>query len=207
MAIATYTDLVGAVKDWLGRANDSEYLTEARVGDMIAFAEADIYRRLRVREMEAAVDLTVDDQTVDLPTGYVETRRIYLTGSPLLMLEYRAPPQFWGEVKAATTGQPSTYTIEGDSIVFGPAPDATYTGKHLYYKKLPALSSATNTLFTDNPDLFLYGALMHAAPFTGAEDAARMQMFAGLFETAVARAQQQSDRSRYSGAPLVMRVG
>ena len=102
MAISTYAELVSAVRDWLGRAEDATYLPETRVNDMIAFAEADIYRRLRVREMETAVDLTVNAQAVDLPTNYVETRRIYLDGSPLIMLEYRAPAQFWAEAKAAT---------------------------------------------------------------------------------------------------------
>ncbi|HET7157817.1 MAG TPA: hypothetical protein VFI62_02405, partial [Burkholderiales bacterium] len=38
-----------------------------------------------------------------------------------------------------------------------------------YYKKLAALSTAVHTLFTDNPDLYLYGALAAAHPFLKAD--------------------------------------
>jgi hypothetical protein len=34
-----------------------------------------------------------------------------------------------------------------------------------YYKKLDALSSALNSLYTANPDLYLYAALAASAPY------------------------------------------
>lgn len=206
MAISTYSDLVSAVRDWLGRANDSTYLTESRVGDMIAFAEADIYARLRVRAMESSADITIDAQTESLPSDFIEARRLYLDTSPLDVLEYVGPVQFWQAFADTRTGRSTHFTIEGGSLVFGPYPDATYTGKLLYYARPAALSSATNAIFTANPDLFLYGTLAHAAPFTGAEDAPRMAVFAQMFNAALARVQTESDRDLAS-VPLTIRAG
>lgn len=205
MTIATYADLTAAVRDWLGRTNDSVALTDARVADAVRLAEVDIYERLRVREMETSGDLTINAQTVAIPTGMIGVRRLYITSDPLLELEYMAPPQFWGSFGANITGQPWAYTMEGDNFVFGPSPSATYTGKLLYWKRLAALSSAVNSLFSNQPDLWLYGALSHAAVFTrDMEDAA---LWKGKFAEAMARAEMSNEKSRFGGAPLVMRGG
>ncbi len=206
MAISTYSDLVSAVRDWLGRANDSAYLTESRVGDMVTFAEADIYSRLRVRAMEIRTEITIDGQREALPTDFIEARRLYLDTSPFEMLEYVGPVQFWQAFADDRTGRPTHFSIEAGTLVFGPHPDQTYTGKLLYYARPAALSSATNDIFTANPDLFLYGTLMHAAPFTGAEDAPRMDMFKRMFTAALDRAQAESDRD-IASVPLTIRAG
>lgn len=206
MAISSHSDLVAAVRDWLGRANDTTNLTTARVEEMIAFAEADIYARLRVRDMETSTALTISAQSVALPTNLLEVRRLYLDGSPLINVQYLAPSQFWVEHRANVASRPRTYTIEGGAILFGPMPDATYTGRLLYYARPAALSGATNAIFTAWPQLFLYGALTHAAPFIGAEDEGRLQAMREMYELTLLRAQQQSDRAP-SGAPLTIRVG
>jgi hypothetical protein len=205
MALATYQNVVDAVRDWLARPNDTTLLTDTRIDDFIVMAEADIYDGLRVRDMETAADLTVSAQTAALPTGYLETRRLYLDGSPLLTVDYMAPSQFWSEFRVATPGRPRAYTIEGANLVFGPAPDATYTGKHLYYRRFPTLSSATNALFTARPNLWVYGALRHAALFVGADE--RKPVWDNAFVEEMGLAQRASDRGAYSGAPLVIRVG
>jgi len=205
VALASYNDLLAGIRDWLGRENDTANLPSTRLGDLVAFAEAEIYARLRVRHMEASADLTVSGQSAALPEGYIEMRRLYLDGTPLRPLAYVAPPQFWATFTNGLTGNPSAYTIEGENIVFGPVPDQDYTGKILYWRRLPALSTETNSLYSANPDLWLYGALSHAQPFIG-EDA-RLATWRTLFENALARAQQQSDRDRYSGAPLRIRTG
>jgi hypothetical protein len=49
--------------------------------------------------------------------------------------------------------------------VFGPIPDASYTAKLLYYRKMPAISSTAHALFTANQDLYLYGSLVSAEPY------------------------------------------
>ena len=205
MALTTYLELTAAVRDWIGRTNDTVYLTDTRVADVVRLAEVDIYERLRVREMEASADLTINAQTVAIPTDMIGVRRLYLDADPRVEMEYMAPPHFWGQFSATVTGQPYAYTMEGDSFVFGPAPDATYTGKLLYWRRLPALAGATNALFNRQPDLWLYGGLAHAAIFT--QDDEQLARFKQLFADGIARADMSNERARYGGAPLVMRVG
>lgn len=207
MAITTYTGLVSAVRDWLGRTNDTVYLTDDRIADCIRFAEADIYERLRVREMEAYDFMSVDGQSEQLPAGLIGIRRAYLDTDPIAELEYMAPPQFWGTFHAVTTGRPWAFTQEGDNIVYGPAPDATYTVKILYWKRLDALSpnANPNNLFLRQPDLWLYGALSHACVFTRNDEL--MLTFKGAFAEALARADLSNEKARYGGAPLMMRPG
>lgn len=207
MAITTYATLVDAVRDWLGRANDTELLTDARIADCIRFAEADIWERLRVREMETYEFATVDGQSESLPSGCLGIRRAYVDTDPIVELEYMTPPQFWGTFSQVTTGKPWAYTQEGDNIVYGPAPDQTYTVKIVYWKRMDALAPNTtpNYLFQRQPDLWLYGTLAHACVFT--QDDERLATFKGAFAEALSRADMSNEKARWSGSPLMVRPG
>lgn len=207
MAITTYATLVDAVRDWLGRASDTTYLTDARIGDCIRLAEADIYERLRVREMETPYSLSVTGQSMTLPTGLIGIRRAYLDTDPKVELQYMAPPQFWGEFDETGTGRPWAYTQEGGLMVFGPSPDATYTCKLIYYKRPDALAPnvTPNDLFVYQPDLWLYGTLAHACVFT--QDDERLATFKQAFAEALARADLSNEKARWGGAPMMVRPG
>lgn len=204
MALATHADLLAAIRDWLARPDDSATLPTERLADLVRIAEGDIYARLRVRQMETTVTLPVEGQSVALPADFLELRRLWITADPRLVLEYRAPPQFWREFASQVTGRPRGYTIEGDNLLLGPTPDASYVAAIHYYRVLPPLATALNSLFTAYPELFLYGALVHAAKFIG-EDA-RLPVWREAYADAMGRAQQASDRA-VSGAPLTIRMG
>jgi hypothetical protein len=88
---------------------------------------------------------------------------------------------------------PNFYTIFGDEVRFGPLPDSAYTVELWYYKKLAALSGAVNSLFTSNPDLYLYGTLAAATPFL--KNDARV----GLWEAQYASVRDQLNRSEEAG--------
>jgi hypothetical protein len=76
----------------------------------------------------------------------------------------------------------------------------------LYYQQVPALSdSATgNWLLTAAPDLYLYGALIHSAPYL-VEDG-RTAVFAQMYGAAVNQLNLQSEASKTSGAGLKLKV-
>lgn len=165
MSITTYGELQTAVANWLHRVGESGL--SDRSAEWIALAEDRINLELRIRPMETESDLTVSSQSVGLPTGHVGTRRIYLSGSPNKPLDYMTPDIFWQTFLATQTGTPKAFTIEGDSLKFGPAPDDSYTGKHLYYKAFTSLSgsSDTNWLLSNARGLLLYGALLEASHY------------------------------------------
>lgn len=162
MAISTYAELRTAVENWVKRAD-----LDDRIPEFIALAESRIARKLRIREMEASADVSITGgtRTASLPTGFREIKRLYLNASPITFLEYMTPQDYWSRYAATNQGKPVVFTIEGSDFVFGPIPDSSYTAKALYYKALDALASSVHGVFTANPDLYLYGALVATEPY------------------------------------------
>lgn len=168
MSISTFAELKTALANFSDRAD-----LAARLGEFVALAETRIFYGsqeapfnsdpLRIRAMETSTDLTINAQTVALPTRYLGLRRQYISGDNGLKIDMVSPDAFWGEFSSPTySGRPFRYTIEGENFVFGPLPDATYTGKLLYWQKFAALSADgdTNWLLANAPAAYLQGALI-----------------------------------------------
>lgn len=140
---------------------------------------------------------------VPLPSRFVSARRLFLSKDPNKRLDMFQPMDFWAKYLSATQGEPKGFTIEGDFMVFGPAPDATYTLRLLYYRRPQAIATAVSRLFTENPDLYLYNALIHASPFLN--DDPRALTWASIAEQIVTDMEKADRKDRYSGAPAQMR--
>lgn len=165
MTISTYAELKTAVANLLNRSD----LT-SRIPEWIAGAETRINygsfeppfvsEPLRVRAMETSANLTVNGQSVALPTRFLQARRIYLSGDTGRRVDPISPDQFWLQYVRTSADTPREFTIEGENILFGPTPDATYTGKILYYQGIAALSADgdTNWLVTNAPYAYVHGA-------------------------------------------------
>jgi len=109
--------------------------------------------------------------------------------------------------KASTTsGRPQYYAVTGEQFEFLPAPDDTYNAELVYFAELEALSDSntSNWLLTTAPDVYLYGTLAHSAPFLGEDQ--RIQVWASLYEAALAGLNRASDTARYSGTGLRMKL-
>ncbi len=202
MAITTFAELKTAIANWLERDD----LTN-RIPEFVSLAEDRIGLEtdIRIRAMETSSDLTVDAQTVALPTRYLESRRIYLDGTPRRRLDFLTPENFWIRNLSTQTSQPQFFTVEGEDLVFGPAPDSTYTGKHLFYQKFASLSADTDTnwILTNARGLLLYGSLLEAEPFI--KNDPRLTLWASLYDDLVEKVKKSDKRDRYSGAPLMAR--
>jgi hypothetical protein len=157
MSISTYAELVTALENWTHRDG-----LDNRIPEFIVLAEARIGREVKARQMEQRVS-TSAAQIVDVPSDFVSMRAIRIQGSSIGWLDYMSPDKYFSTTPSDTTSTIKKYTIFGDEIVFPATP--TGTVEMWYFKKLAALSSATNTLFTSNPDLYLYGAMAAATPF------------------------------------------
>ncbi len=200
MSINNYGELKVAVANWLAR----DSLTE-RVPEFIQLAEQRIYLTLRVRELETNADLTTvaSQRTNTLPSGYLQFRALYVSGSPNRRLEYRTPINYWSIWASSTAAKPKIFTIEGENVLYGPVPDGVYTVTTLYYQKLSAFSSDSdsNSLFTKAAGLWLYGALLEAAPMLG--DDPRILLWAQMWDDILDRVQEADKRDRHSGDALV----
>ena len=162
MSIATYAELQSAISNWLDRSDLTSY-----TADFITIGESGIAREVRsqIQEQRTTASLSTTSPYINLPSDYLEHRSLWLSTSPKVNLEYLAPGEFFDRHPSTSTGSPTSFTIIGDEIRFGPIPDSAYTVELWYWKKLTALSSAVNTLFTGNPDLYLYASLAAAEPF------------------------------------------
>lgn len=190
MGLSTYGQLKAAIADWLERSD----LTE-RTGDFIALAESRINRTLRARclESDAALTATPGSRSVPLPPGFREGLGLWLeTGTGRCALGFRDPAEM--EV-AKTAGPPGVWGVDGERLVFDRPCDRAY-GLTLRMLGRLALSDSqpVNGVLTDYPDLYLFGALVEAAPYL--RDADMLALFAARFDAALTEARIKEGRSR-----------
>jgi len=204
MSISTYSELQSAVADFLNRDD-----LAAVVPTFISLAEARINRELRHFDMEARSSLTIDGRYVDVPADWAETVRIHATFSgttyDLELISQNDMAQM-RESGADATGRPQFYALTAGQIEVFPTPGESYTGEIVYYARIPSLSdgNTTNWLLTKYPDIYLYGALVHSAPYL--DEDARAQTWAALYQSAVDAANMESDKARFSGTGLRMMI-
>lgn len=183
----TYAGLQASIADWLNRAD----LT-AQIPDFITLAHADLNQRLRVRQMVNRATITIAAELVNLPVDWVAPISLRIQGQGVLSCidsDAMAEQKFEGNDQSST---PSSYCVVGSQFEFGPIPGQSYTGLLVYYAQVPPLSisNPTNWLLTTSPGLYLFGALMAAAPFL--KDDARLETWGQLAAEAFT-ALQQSD--------------
>lgn len=174
----TYTGLKASIADFLNRAD----LTAA-IPDFIVLAEAEMNRRIKSRRNISVSTVTINSEYVTAPTDIYKIAWLNYTDIPSLSPTYFTPDNFPLEL-ATVTARPRWYTLQASTAQFrfGPAPDQSYTASLTYWARLAALSSA-NWLLTDHPDVYLYGALKHSAPYL--VDDKRIAIWNGLFEAAL----------------------
>jgi hypothetical protein len=203
MTITTYATLKTAVADFLNRDD----LTSV-VPTFIALAEADMQRKVRHWRMETRSTAQLDTQFSAIPSDWVETIRFYLTTGETSRLELISQAEMIDrkEADSNVTGRPYYYAMTGSQFELYPVPDGTYAGELLYYAKIPALSDSatTNWLLTNAPDAYLYGALIHSAPYL--KDDARIQIWAALYQSAIDGLNTSSNDARHSGTGLRMKI-
>lgn len=203
MALSNYTELKASIADFLNRDD----LTTV-IPDFITLAEAQINRDIRHYEMENRATADLDQQYLDRPSDWLETIRINITSGGTRTLDLLSAASMSDKRAGAenTTGEPKFYRHAERAFEVFPSPDGTYEVELLYYQKIPALSdgNATNWLLTDHPDIYLYGALMHSAPYL-AEDA-RVGVWVQLYSAARDRINQSGEDASFSGSGLTLKV-
>lgn len=199
MALTTYSELQTAIANWLDRSDLS-----SRIPEFIALAEARFGRELRTREMEtrSTASTTAGDRTYGLPAGYVQMRNIQLNTDPIQPLDYLSPEMMDRLWAGSKSGRPKAYTIIGDELHLGPAPDIVYTIEMVYYKRVTALSGSntSNWMLTNNPDVYLYGALLEAEPYL--HNDTRIAVWLSAYKEAINNIQDADGRDRFSGSAL-----
>ena len=198
MTITTYATLKTAIGDFLNRDD----LTSV-IPTFIQMAEARINRELRHWQMETKTTASASGQYTTLPTDWIETIRLDVDGGPRLQLVSHAEMQAMRADAEDTGGEPCFYAFVAGQIELFPSPDSTYTLNHVYVASITALSADddTNWLMTAGPELYLYGALLHSAPYLVEDN--RQPVWGSLYANALEGLNSTSSKARTSGAMRV----
>ena len=205
MALTTYTELKASIADFLNRDD----LT-AVIPDFITLAESQINRDIRHWKMEArsSGQQTGGDEYMQIPADWVESIRLHLTGTgtSVVNLISRDAMADKRERNDDTSGTVMYYTHADGQFQLYPPPSADTDFELLYIQKLDALSgsNADNWLLLEAPDVYLYGALIHSAPYL-VEDG-RVAMWAQMYSASVARLNEASESARFSGSGLRLKI-
>lgn len=199
MALTTWTELTAAVADWLGRTD----LTTPIANDYVPLAEAEIKRR--VRRMTSTATLSITAATLTGPTDLAEPISLRLsTSSPSLDFPLKlCTPAMLAEVRARNNdvaGRPTHYAFYNAQLQFAPIPDQTYSAILVYYQQLTALGAgnATNTVLSQAPDAYLYGALLASARYLEHDE--RVPQWQQAFDAAIEQLNTVADRESYAGS-------
>jgi hypothetical protein len=198
MSLTTYLGLKDAIESWSHR-ND----VASRLDDFIDLAESEMFRHLRIRDMETRTTATTSGRYLALPTGFLEMRRVRLiSGAQYFELLYSTPE---GMYISQDSGIPGVYTITSQ-LEFDRSPDSAYTIEYQYYAILTALSATntTNAVLTRFPNIYLYGALWALYLWALQEDKA--EYYYGKFRQAIQTANREDSKGRHGPAPA-MRYG
>ena len=201
MALDSYSNLKTSIADWLNRDD----LTNV-IPDLITLCEADLNRRLRVREMVARSVGEVSTQFTVLPSDFLEARNVQINTSPPSVLDYRSPEALdrYRATIGDNTGTPIYYTLIGDTLEVAPTPSQTEKIEIVYYKKISPLSSSntSNFILSDHADVYLYGSLLHSAPYLHGDE--RLATWATVYDSKVERLNGADSTAQHSGNTLRM---
>ena len=203
MSFTSYADLQTTIAGYLARSD----LT-TQIPDFIRLAELRLRRDLRIRQMLKSVTTSTvaNDETVELPSDFLEVRDFVVVGNPVRPLNYYSPSAFNRNTRTWQIGKPVDYTVLANDFQLAPVPDAVYTLK-MFYFAAPTFLSNTNTsnaFLANTPDALLYGALLEAAPYL--MDDARINTWGTMFDRAMSSITRSDEQGQYSGVPLVIQT-
>jgi len=203
MAFTSYSDLKTTIANYLARSD----LTD-QIPDFITLAESRLARELRTRKMlvVARTDTVAGEETIGLPSDFLEMRDVHLRTTPASPVTYLSPNSFYAIARTTDSGKPLNYTILSSEMQFAPIPDAAYSVQMLYYYKPPVLSNAnsSNVFLANYPDALLYAALGEAEPYLMND--ARLQTWGALYDRSISTISIADQSSEYGGQPMSMSV-
>ena len=204
MAITNYTNLQSTITETLNRDD----LTSV-IPTFIVLAESQMSRDIRHWRMETRSNGVQDagDAYMQVPANWVETVRFSVTDggtSPIAMSDSTT----MAEKRAITNdqyGTPTAYTLEAGQFHLYPTPIEETNVELIYIAQIPDLATNdTNWLLSYAPDVYLYGSLLHSAPYL--QDDARVAVWAQLYSAGVTRLNEASNSAKHSGSNLKLKV-
>ena len=203
MPITTYAELKTNIADFLNR-DDLATVSST----FVSLAEADLNRQIRHWRQEKRSTASIDTQYSAIPADMLEVIRFYITSGDTRPLELISQAEMLDRKfrNLNTSGQPAYYAVTAGELEVYPVPDGTYTSELYYFGKTDALSDSntSNWILEHYPDAYLYGSLIHSAPYL--KDDARIQVWAALYQSAIDSINQASEKAKFGGSGRRMKI-
>lgn len=190
---------LGSIANWVNR-------TDLPTDNILLEAEAKIYERLRVREMQVITTLTVaaDENSVSLPSDFLDPIewRPYGWSQPILFVTEGTLEAHRDDSGALFEGTPSRWSIVGETAYVDVSCSEAFSGKLMYYKRPAALSASneTNFLTIRYPSLVRTACL--AAAYEHMKDMQNAATYLQMLEGKIGEAMMTNDLYRRSQTPL-----
>jgi hypothetical protein len=206
VSVASFNDLMVQIYRLID--GDDVSISEiplATVKQIIGLAERRIYRDIRSRHNEKAfASVTSTSNLATIPDDFEAVSVVIIDGYALepvseeWLIEY---------LRCVPAGVCRYFSEAGDSLKFGPAlTDGTAVDGRYFYRHadLSQATFATNTLLANEPDVFIYGALVEAGPwFPGA--AQKAATFNAKYESIKERINTAKENTAANAARLIRR--
>lgn len=193
---ANYGELKDRIAEWL---DDESATTVAKVPQFISLVEVELNRDpdLRHPRMEIRATRTDDAEYIPLPTDFIEMVSLTVNGTPLKPLGAAGAAAMQSMRSGGATGKPKFYEVADDTVLLYPAPDTDYEFEMRYYQRITALAADgdTNWVLTYAPDVYLYGALLHSAPYLKNDE--RVATWASAYKQTLDSLKADGRRRRY----------
>lgn len=199
MSLTTYSELKQEIINYSQRDD-----LDTQIDTFIDLAEVEMFQNpiavLSVRSAELRATASTSGRYLALPDRFLSMRRMRLELSGVSHdLRYRAPEQMQFD---SSTGLPSFFTVTSQ-IEFNRTPDSTYIAEMQYLAEIAPLSASntTNDVLTNNPAIYLFGALKELYSYT--QDIESMQKYESKFINAIRGANKKDKAGRYGPAPAM----
>lgn len=199
--ISTYANLQTEIGDMLNRP---DLAADGTVAMFIQLAESQMRRELRRATTKEAFTFLTGTSSKALPASVSELRSIAPAvtvdrprgGKPLIWLTWEEFNE--KRYNLAETGTPVFYTVFDQTVYVCPAPvDTALDFTIVSYDALVPVSTST-TLLVEAPDLYLYGGLVHSAPYLEHDE--RLPIWVGFFTDAVKSLNEKRQREEFGTA-------
>lgn len=199
MPLNNYSNLKAAIVSWSKRNDVANY-----VDDFIDLCESEMYKYLRIRDMQTRQTNNLSTRFLALPDDFIEMRRLRLeTGGRNVQLRSVVP-----EALKITSGSgiPTSYTVT-TQLEFDRTPDSAYTVEMQLWSKLTALDSTntTNQVLTRFPEIYLQGSLW--ALFDWAREPELASYYYERFINAIKQANDMDLKGRVGPTPAMRTDG
>ena len=199
-----YTSFGQSLASWLDVGYSD--IGSTMIGNLITVGETRIFREVRVRDMEVSLSTSIGAGVIAVPSAYLAMKFLYLNTAPQVALERRSAEWLYANYpQNATSGIPQYFARDAGNFIFGPYPDSSYTVQGVYYQRLTSISGAgLNTVFTTNPDLYLFACLAESELVIGRDP--RVPIWEAKYQRILADVNGMDKAEDQSGSTLQMRT-